>query len=289
MASLKELKNKVSVIESTKKVTSAMKLVAGVKLRRAKQKAIASRMYASELDNMLSKINMELLDIEVDLFSGRKNVETVLLLVFGSDIGLCGNFNYLVNKNAKKTVSTIYEEGKKVKILCVGNKLLNSLKSTLKDGDTIELVEKFYNSKNILEKSKELSEKIIFYYRSGLVDKVSVVYAAYRSAMRVDVEMKNIIPIVCNPNEDKTIAIFEPSADKILNDLLPHNIAIQIYQCALESIASEQNARMTSMDSATRNADTLLADFKTRYNRGRQLKITQELTEIIAGAKAVEG
>ena len=289
MTSLKELKNKVGVIESTKKVTSAMKLVAGVKLRKAKQKVVTSREYSSELADMISKIRIELLGVESDLFSGRKNVETVLLVVFASDIGLCGNFNYLVNKHAKEAIRVIHEDGKKVKILCIGNKLLNPLKAMLKSSDTIEFIPNFYNSKDMLEKSKELSEKIIAYYQSEAVDKVSIVCTVYYSAMRLSVETKDIIPILCVPSEDKTMTIFEPSAEKILDDLLPYNIAVQIYQCALESITSEQNARMTSMDSATRNADTLLADFKTKYNRGRQLKITQELTEIIAGAKAVEG
>lgn len=289
MANLKELKNKINVIESTRKVTSAMKLVAGVKLKKAEQKTVASRNYSSELNGMIARIRTELLDVEFELFSGRSEINTILLIVFASDRGLCGNFNYLVNKKTKSLISDIHEVGKKIKLICIGSKLINAFKILLNNNDSMEVIEDFYNSKDMFAKTKNLGAKVVDYYRTGVVDKVSIIYTMYYSAMHKDVKIKDIIPLSCEPNSDKTTTIFEPSAEKILNDLLPYNVSVQIYQAALESIASEQSSRMSSMDTATRNADTLLSDFKIRYNRGRQLKITQELTEIIAGAKAVEG
>lgn len=289
MANLKELKTKIGAIESTRKVTAAMKLVAGVKLRKAEAKATSSRAYSSELNSMIARIRAQLLDKKYELFSGRDEVKAILLIVFASDKGLCGNFNYLINKKAKEVISGIHNEGKKLKLICIGHKLIKSLKAELNESDSIEIVEDFYNSKNMFEKTKELGAKIVDYYRSEMVDKVSILYTMYHSAMHKNAEVKDIIPITCEPNNDQTETIFEPSAEKIMNDILPYNVCVQLYQAALESITSEQSSRMTSMDSATKNADTLLSDFKMQYNRGRQLKITQELTEIIAGAKAVEG
>jgi F-type H+-transporting ATPase subunit gamma len=132
-----------------------------------------------------------------------------------------------------------------------------------------------------------LADKIIKYFNEKEIDKASLVFTKYYSAMSRQVEIKDIIPISCEPSEDKSVTVFEPSPEQILSELLPYNMAIQIYQAVLESIASEQSSRMTSMDSATRNADSLLSDFKSKYNRTRQLKITQELVEVISGAKAI--
>lgn len=287
MASLKELRNKIGVIESTRKVTSAMKLVAGVKLRKAEQKTVSSREYSSELNGMLSRLRRDFLDVESELFTGRKHVETVLLIIFASDRGLCGNFNYLMNKGASSVIHSLHSEGKKIKILCVGAKLLEQFKKILSVQDSIEVVEDFYRGSDIYEKSKVLANKVISLFRDNTVDKVSIIYTKYYSAMNRKVESKDIIPLSYEENEDKTITVFEPNTKKILDDLVPYNVAIQIYQCALESIASEQSSRMTSMDNATRNADSLLSEFRVKYNRIRQTKITQELMEVISGAEAI--
>lgn len=287
MASLKELRNKITVIESTRKVTAAMKLVAGVKLRKAEQKTTSSREYSRELNGMLSRLRRDFLDIESELFNGRKYIESVLLIIFTSDRGLCGNFNYLVNKEVSGIVNSLHKEGKKIKILCVGSKLLEHFKKLLRPTDSVEIVEDFYKGNDTYAKSKILADKVISLFKKEIVDEVSVVYTKYYSAMNRKVEIKGIIPLSCEENEDKTVTVFEPNVKKILDKLLPYNIAIQIYQCALESIASEQSSRMTSMDNATRNADSLLSESKVKYNRIRQAQITQELVEIISGAKAV--
>ncbi len=287
MASLKELRNKINVIESTRKVTEAMKLVAGVKLRKSEQKAVASREYARELNSMLAKIRREFIEVESELFNGRKDVKTVLLVVFASDRGLCGNFNYLVSKETMRLVEELYADGKNVRVMCVGNKILELLKKFSESFEKMELIADFYRSGDVYNNAKTLAEKIIAEFLSNIVDKVILVSTRYYSAMNHIVEPKEIIPLSCEPNNDKTETIFEPSVEKILLDLLPFNIAIQIYQAVLESIASEQSSRMTSMDNATRNADNLLSEFKVKYNRTRQAKITLELVEVISGAKAI--
>lgn len=287
MASLKELRNKINVIESTRKVTEAMKLVAGVKLRKSEQKAVASREYARELNSMLAKIRREFIEVESELFNGRKDVKTVLLVVFASDRGLCGNFNYLVSKETIRLVEELHIEGKNVRVMCVGNKILELLKKFSESFEKMELIADFYRSGDVYNNAKTLAEKIVAEFMSNIVDKVILVSTRYYSAMNHIVEQKEIIPLSCEPNNDKTETIFEPSVEKILLDLLPFNIAIQIYQAVLESIASEQSSRMTSMDNATRNADNLLSEFKVKYNRTRQAKITLELVEVISGAKAI--
>ena len=287
MASLKELRNKINVIESTRKVTEAMKLVAGVKLRKSEQKAVASREYARELNSMLAKIRREFIEVESELFNGRKDVKTVLLVVFASDRGLCGNFNYLVSKETMRLVEELHIEGKNVRVMCVGNKILELLKKFSESFEKMELIADFYRSGDVYNNAKTLAEKIVAEFMSNIVDKVILVSTHYYSAMNHIVEQKEIIPLSCEPNNDKTETIFEPNAEKILQDLLPFNVAIQIYQAALESIASEQSSRMTSMDNATRNADNLLSEFKVKYNRTRQAKITLELVEVISGAKAI--
>lgn len=287
MASLKELRNKINVIESTRKVTEAMKLVAGVKLRKSEQKAVASREYARELNSMLAKIRREFIEVESELFNGRKDVKTVLLVVFASDRGLCGNFNYLVSKETMRLVEELHIEGKNVRVMCVGNKILELLKKFSESFEKMELIADFYRSGDVYNNAKTLAEKIVAEFMSNIVDKVILVSTHYYSAMNHIVEQKEIIPLSCEPNNDKTETIFEPNVEKILLDLLPFNIAIQIYQAVLESIASEQSSRMTSMDNATRNADNLLSEFKVKYNRTRQAKITLELVEVISGAKAI--
>lgn len=287
MASLKELRNKINVIESTRKVTEAMKLVAGVKLRKSEQKAVASREYARELNSMLAKIRREFIEVESELFNGRKDVKTVLLVVFASDRGLCGNFNYLVSKETIRLVEELHIEGKNVRVMCVGNKILELLKKFSESFEKMELIADFYRSGDVYNNAKTLAEKIVAEFMSNIVDKVILVSTRYYYAMNHIVEQKEIIPLSCEPNKDKTETIFEPNVEKILLDLLPFNIAIQIYQAVLESIASEQSSRMTSMDNATRNADNLLSEFKVKYNRTRQAKITLELVEVISGAKAI--
>lgn len=289
MASLKELRNKIGVIESTRKVTDAMKLVAGVKLRKSEQKATASREYAAELNSMLAKIRNKCVDMESELFLGRKRERSVLLVVLASDRGLCGNFNYLISKKALQVADDLHKDGRSVKIVCIGSKIFDVLKKFSATFGKIEKIENFYRSGDIYENAKRLSERIIKDFVDELVDRVELVYTRYYSALNHKVEVKSIVPLTCEPTNDRTDTIFEPSIEKVLMDLLPFNIAIQIYQAVLESIASEQSSRMTSMDNATRNADKLLSEFKVKYNRTRQAKITSELVEVISGAKAISG
>ena len=286
MANLKELRIKIGGIRAIRKVTAAMKLVAGVKLRKAEQRALASKPYANELKKVLERIKRENLERDYELFDGRESVKSEVLITFASDKGFCGNFNYLLSKKLKEIIAERRKIGVKVKILCAGNKLYQMLKHALSENESLELVTDFYKGE-ILSNSRDLASRVIDEFRKETIDKVSLVYTHYYSAMRMVVDEESLIPLKQEKNNDITETIFEPSADEVLENLLPYNLGIQIYQASLESMASEQSSRMRSMDNATRNADEMLGDLTVRYNRTRQYGITQELTEVVAGASAV--
>jgi F-type H+-transporting ATPase subunit gamma len=222
-----------------------------------------------------------------ELFAGRENVASVMLIVFSSDRGLCGNFNYLVQKFVTEAILGIRRNNVRVHLVCIGKRLFDYFKNSFDDGVSAELVADFYDTDRIYENSISLAKKVVKYFSDRKVDKVSIIFTKFYSAMRQVIETKHLIPLGCEPNQDGTITVFEPNVDEILQQLIPQNIAVQIYQSALESVASEQSTRMTSMDSATRNADEMLYDFKIKYNRLRQNKITQELVEVISGAEAI--
>ncbi len=288
MANLKELRIKIGGIQSIRKVTAAMKLVAGVKLRKAEQKALASKPYANELRKILSRINRDNLETSYELFDGRDFVKTELIIVFASDKGFCGNFNYLINKKVKEVIEKRNKAGIKVKILCIGNKLYQMIRHASLDLESLKLVDEFYKG-NMFDHTKKIADSVINEFRTGIIDKVSVIYTNYYSAMRINVKETSLIPLSYEKSDDVTMTIFEPSADEVLLNLLPYNLGIQLYQAALESVASEQSSRMRSMDNATRNADEMLSDLTVKYNRTRQYGITQELTEVVAGADAIAG
>ncbi len=286
MANLKELRIKIGGIRAIRKVTAAMKLVAGVKLRKAEQRALASKPYANELKKILATIKRENLAKSYELFDGRESVKSEVLIAFASDKGFCGNFNYLLSKKLREIVAERRAAGVKVEILCVGNKLYQMLRHALSEKESLELVADFYKGE-ILENSRNLAARVIEEFRKEAVDRISLVFTHYYSAMRMTVGEESLIPLKREENNDVTETIFEPSADEVLENLLPYNLGIQIYQAALESMASEQSSRMRSMDNATRNADEMLGDLTIRYNRMRQYGITQELTEVVAGADAI--
>lgn len=287
MANLKELRKKIGVVQSTRKVTAAMKMVAGVKLRKIEQQVAASREYAQGLYDVLARLQGGFTDIEDPLFSGRPNVQTELVIVFVSERGLCGNYNYMIDKEVRAYVSEIHKQNKRLHIKCVGTKLFEQFKQLLNENDSIELVDDFYHMDSMSEKSQALAEKVVEKFEKEEVDRVSILYTRYDSAMRHTIVLKPLIPLQKSAEETAPATIFEPDIKTVLRKVLPYNIGLQIYETAMESMSSEQSARMTAMDSATRNADDLLSELTTRYNRTRQYGITQELTEVISGAQAI--
>jgi F-type H+-transporting ATPase subunit gamma len=296
MPSLKDLRVRIASVKSTQKITSAMKMVAAAKLRRAQEQAEASRPYALRMERMLSSLAASAANQAgaAPLLAGTGKDDVHLLVVGTADRGLCGGFNSSIVREARRAAQALQEEGKTVKILCVGRKGRDQLRRDYDEAilDTIEDVAK---PRLRFESAVDISERILQMFAAGEFDVCSVFYAEFRSAMTQVVTKQQLIPFAVPEAEPDDAAIdgakgiydYEPDEQEILKALLPRNLAVQIYKALLENNASEQGARMTAMDSATRNAGDMINNLTQIYNRTRQAVITSELIEIISAKEAM--
>ena len=290
MPSLKDLKNRIGSVKSTQKITSAMKMVAAAKLRRAQDQAIASRPYTSLMDNIVSKISSKATAGGIDLLTGKENNKTQLLVVFSADRGLCGGFNGSITRTVRKEVKDLNKNGIKVKLLMVGKKSADALNRDF--GDLyIDRIEGKSGKPNFTD-AEILAKKIITLFENDEFGVCRVIYNKFISAIAQEITYKSLIPAEVKQNEvqdnlDNSVFEFEPSEEEILTDLLPRNLATQLFSSQIESTASELAARMTAMDNATRNAGEMIDKLTLQYNRTRQAVITSELIEIISGAEAL--
>ena len=290
MPSLKDLKNRIGSVKSTQKITSAMKMVAAAKLRKAQEQALASRPYTSLMDNIVSKIASKASGSSIDLLTGKPENKTHLLVVFSADRGLCGGFNGSITRTVRSEVKKLKDDGIEVKLLMVGKKSADAL-----NRDFGELfVEKIdgKSAKPNYSDAEVLAKKIIDLFEDGQFGVCKVIYNKFVSAITQEVTFKSLIPVEVKQNEieqdnSSSIYDFEPGEEEILNDLLPRNLATQLFSSQIESTASELAARMTAMDNATRNAGDMIDNLTLQYNRTRQAVITKELIEIISGAEAL--
>ncbi len=290
MPSLKDLKNRIGSVKSTQKITSAMKMVAAAKLRKAQEQALASRPYTSLMDNIVSKIASKASGSSIDLLAGKLENKTHLLVVFSADRGLCGGFNGSITRTVRSEVKKLKDDGIEVKLLMVGKKSADAL-----NRDFGELfVEKIdgKSAKPNYSDAEVLAKKIIDLFEDGQFGVCKVIYNKFVSAITQEVTFKSLIPVEVKQNEieqdnSNSIYNFEPGEEEILNDLLPRNLATQLFSSQIESTASELAARMTAMDNATRNAGDMIDNLTLQYNRTRQAVITKELIEIISGAEAL--
>ena len=290
MPSLKDLKNRIGSVKSTQKITSAMKMVAAAKLRRAQDQAIASRPYTSLMDDIVSKISSKAIGSGIDLLTGKEDNKTQLLVVFSADRGLCGGFNGSITRTVRKEVKDLNKNGIKVKLLMVGKKSADALNRDF--GDLyIDRIEGKSGKPNFTD-AEILAKKIITLFENNEFGVCRVIYNKFISAIAQEITHKSLIPAEVKQNEvqdnlDNSVFEFEPSEEEILTDLLPRNLATQLFSSQIESTASELAARMTAMDNATRNAGEMIDKLTLQYNRTRQAVITKELIEIISGAEAV--
>ena len=293
MPNLKELKNRISSVKSTRKITSAMKMVAASKLRRAQELAESSRVYADSLSFILSSLagNTKNSSDLPEILTGRENSKISLLIINSSDRGLCGGFNSNLFRNAKKWISDQQGQGKSVKIMTVGKKASSFYKKT--DLDIVASFEDLNSNDRQLQVSEEIKNKIMELLESNEIDEVSILFNKFVSAISQEPTYQSLIPLSNEEtSEDESeannaIFEFEPDKNELLEYLVPRNFLTQIYRSVLESSASEHAARMTSMDNATRNAGDMIDRLTLTYNRTRQAFITKELIEIISGAEAV--
>jgi len=289
MPSLKDLKNRIGSVKSTQKITSAMKMVAAAKLRKAQEQALASRPYTSLMDSVVSKISSKAIGSSIDLLSG-KEIKTHLLVVFSADRGLCGGFNGSITRTVRSEIKKLKDDGINVKLLMVGKKSADALNREFSD----LFVEKIdgNSAKPNYTDAEVLAKKIIDLFENNEFGVCRVIFNKFVSAITQEVTFKSLIPVEVkneeiDENDSSSIYEFEPSEEEILNDLLPRNLATQLYSSQIESTASELAARMTAMDNATRNAGEMIDNLTLQYNRTRQAVITKELIEIISGAEAL--
>lgn len=293
MPNLKDLKNRIVSVQSTRKITSAMKMVAASKLRRAQEQAEAARPYAERMGRMLSSLaaNVQGGGEGPKLMTGTGADQVQLLIVITSDRGLCGAFNSSVVREARRTIARLQGEGKTVKLLTVGRKGRDQLRR-----DYASLIVQSYEEvgrrRLSFADADMVTAKVLEMYEAGEYDVASLVYNKFVSAISQEVTLQQVVPFAVEAKAEETAEVkplyeFEPDEEQILADLLPRNLAIQTYRALLESAASEQGARMTAMDNATRNAGDMIGKLTITYNRTRQAYITKELIEIISGAEAV--
>ena len=297
MPSLKDIKTQINSVVSTKKITTAMKMVAASKLRRSQEKAVAARPYSSRLEEMLSSLASSAASGEgiIKLLTGTGNDQNYMIVPVSADRGLCGGFNSSINRETFKLVKSLEKDGKNVQLMPVGKKSRDFFNRVMKD----KIAESFIDlnvSNSGYDSALQVSIKLQDLYFNGKFDKCILVFNKFISAISQDVTQQQLIPLDVSEsskevkedsNDAKAIYDYEPDEETILKDLLPKNVSIQIFKVLLESDAGEHGARMAAMDNATRNAGEMIDGLTLKYNRTRQAFITKELIEIISGAESI--
>lgn len=294
MASLKELKDRISSVQSTQKITKAMQMVAAAKLRRAQEAAEASRPYADRMGKVITNLASGIAGQEGApvLLAGSGNDQTHLLIVATAERGLCGGFNSSISRLARDHAAQLQRDGKTVKILCVGKKGRDALKRQFGNLilDTVDLSgEREIRFAN----AADIGERVLGMFDAGEFDVCTLFFSRFVSVISQEPTARQLIPAEVGGDGEETVDLggaayeYEPDEAEILADLLPRNVSVQIFSALLENAASEQGARMSAMDNATRNAGEMIDKLTLTYNRSRQAVITKELIEIISGAEAL--
>ncbi|MCU0831995.1 MAG: F0F1 ATP synthase subunit gamma [Rhizobiaceae bacterium] len=290
MPSLKDLRNRIASIKATRKITKAMQMVSAAKLRRAQDAAEAARPYSQRMEAVLANISAAVSGEDAPrLMAGTGASQTHLLLVCSSERGLCGGFNTQIVRLARDHARRLIAEGKTVKIFCVGKKGYDQLRRDFADR-IVERME-FKDVKQIgFAQADKVASRVIAMFNEGAFDVCTLYFSAFKSVIQQIPTAQQLIPAAApavDASASQSVYEYEPDAGAILTDLIPRNIAVQIFKGLLENAASEQGARMSAMDSATRNAGDMINRLTLSYNRQRQAQITKELIEIISGAEAL--
>ena len=291
MASLDDLKKRISSVKSTQKITKAMKMVAAAKLRRAQESAERGRPYSEKMNNIILNLSSGLSDKEnaPKLLTGTGEDKVHLCVVMTADRGLCGGFNSNIIKKAKSYFKKLSDNGKSLKIITVGSKGYDQLKRVYKDNIIENISFKESKNANYFDANK-VGKIIIEKFENKEFDVCTIFYNQFKNVITQIPQEQQIIPLKMTEDEtnksDESYE-FEPDEDEILGNLLPKNISTQIFKAMLENSASEQGSRMSAMDNATRNAGEMVDKLTIEYNRSRQAAITKELIEIISGAESL--
>ena len=294
MASLKDMRNRIASVKATRKITKAMQMVAAAKLRRAQEAAQAARPYAERMDKMMASIGSRVTsrDGVSPLLVGTGKDSVHLLVVMTAERGLCGGFNSNIAKLARQDAQRLLREGKTVKIFTVGRKGADNLRRDL-NRNIIDRMDFRAIKQMRYSEAEVVTKKIVDMFEAGDFDIATLYFAEFKSVIAQKPTALQLIPAKvpeAKPASDgkaEASAEFEPSEESILADLLARNLTTQVFRGLLENAASEQGARMSAMDNATRNAGDMINKLTIQYNRRRQANITKELIEIISGAEAL--
>ncbi len=292
MASLKDLRNRIASVKATRKITKAMQMVAAAKLRRAQEAAVAARPYSERMAVVLANLAsaMEGKAGAPKLLAGTGNDQVHLLVIATAERGLCGGFNSSIVKLAREHAERLLREGKTVKMMTVGKKGNDALKRVY--GKYIVDAVNFQGTKSVqFDHATGVAAKVLSMYEAGEFDVCTLFFSEFKSVISQKPTALRLIPAQFDASKvpDLGGAVYdaEPEEGEILDNLLPRNISIQVFRGLLENAASEQGARMSAMDNATRNAGDMINKLSIKYNRQRQAQITKELIEIISGAEAL--
>jgi F-type H+-transporting ATPase subunit gamma len=289
MPSLKTFRLRIRSVQSTQKITKAMKMVAAAKLRRAQEQAMAARPYAEAMDKVLAALGQSFKGTGPKLLAGTGSDKVQLLIVATADRGLCGAFNTNIVRLARQRIQALLQDGKTVRILCVGRKGRDQLRRQY--ASTIVDTVDFMGKKHIgFADAASVARKVLEMFDRGEFDVAAIVYSRFKSVMSQVPTAQQLIPVPMEAAAAGGVQQqyeYEPDEGEILTALLPRNVSIQIFRALLENVAGEFGAKMSAMDSATRNAGDVIGKLTLQYNRTRQAMITKELIEIISGAEAL--
>ncbi|MGL4291685.1 MAG: F0F1 ATP synthase subunit gamma [Phreatobacter sp.] len=289
MPSLKDLRNRIASVKATQKITKAMQMVAAAKLKRAQTAAEAARPYAEKMESVLANLTGSVAGADAPLLlTGTGKADVHLLLVCTAERGLCGAFNSSIVRLAREKALALQAEGKTVKFLCVGRKGYDLIRRQF-EKQIVGFIEFRAIKQLSYAQAEQVGHELLKLFEAGEFDVATLFFSKFKSVISQIPTASQIIPAQVSGDAGgaKTPYEFEPGEGEILADLLPRNITVQIFKAILENAASEQGARMSSMDSATRNAGEMIKKQTLKYNRARQAMITKELIEIISGAEAL--
>jgi len=295
MPSLKTYRLRIRSVQSTQKITKAMKMVAAAKLRRAQEQAVAARPYAEAMDKILASLGASFKEgTGPRLLAGTGSDQVQLVIVATGDRGLCGAFNSSIVREARRTIRALLAEGKTVKILCVGRKSRDQLRRDFAS-NIVDTITDLGRPRLSFSDAQKVASRVMAMFEAGEFDVATVIFNHFKSAMTQTVTVQQLIPppapeaaaAAAPVTAGGAIYEFEPDEAEILTDLLPRNLTVQIFRVLLENAASFYGSQMTAMDNATRNAGDMIKKLTLQMNRSRQATITKELIEIISGAEAV--
>ena len=284
-ANMKEIKERIDSVKNTSQITNAMNIVSSTKFKKFQVLTLKSRKYAEAIDLAFDNLVASLKGNRFVIFDGKREVKKVGIVVMTSDRGLCGSFNSVTLRKLDEMIKRFKKEGKEVSVVTIGKKAKDYCKNReiQVDSEYVQLI-----PETMFEKGKKISEDITQFYLNDFYDEVYMIYSKFVSAVEYNIQVEKLLPIEKKEGLPTKEYVFEPSEEEVLNSFVPQVLNIKLYQSLLENSASEHSARMSAMKQANDNASEMIRNLEVQYNRERQGKITQELTEIISGSLGVQ-